>query len=81
MVCEFFHMNAHELPPTTNNESLDMSLAINSFQIKYTWKLSKKNLLRSLSDGDRFEIIGKCIAIDIPHSTWGIFDGFDHLRF
>ena len=29
-----FHINAHGLPPTTNNESLDMSLAINSFQIK-----------------------------------------------
>ena len=28
-----FYINAHELPPTTNNESLDMSLAINSFQI------------------------------------------------
>ena len=31
---EIFHINAHGLPPTTNNESLDMSLAINSFQIK-----------------------------------------------
>ena len=31
-----FHINAHGLPPTTNNESLDMSLAINSFQIKIT---------------------------------------------
>ena len=29
-----FHINAHGLPPTTNNESLGMSLAINSFQIK-----------------------------------------------
>ena len=28
-----FHINAHGLPPTTNNESLDMPLAINSFQI------------------------------------------------
>ena len=28
-----FQINAHELPPTTSNESLDMSLAINSFQI------------------------------------------------
>ena len=32
--CERFHINAHGLPPTTNNESLDMSLAINNFQIK-----------------------------------------------
>ena len=30
------HINAHGLPPTTNNDSLDMSLAINSFQINYT---------------------------------------------
>ena len=29
-----FHINAHELAPTTNNESLDISLAINSSQIK-----------------------------------------------
>ena len=34
------HINAHGLPPTTKNESLDMSLAGNSFQIKS----SKKNL-------------------------------------
>ena len=28
-----FQINAHELAPTTNSESLDISLATNSFQI------------------------------------------------
>ena len=37
---ECFHINAHGLPPTTNNESLDMPLAINSFQIKSGDQLS-----------------------------------------
>ena len=34
MAINSFQINAHGLPPTTNNESLDMPLAINSFQIK-----------------------------------------------
>ncbi len=30
---ELFHINAHRLRPTTNNESSDMAMLINSFQI------------------------------------------------
>ena len=31
---ELFHINAHGLRPTTNHESFDMAMLINSFQIK-----------------------------------------------
>ena len=49
--CELFHINAHGLRPTTNHESFDMAMLINSFQIK------------SLSDdgNPRFETISKIV--------------------
>ena len=53
-----FYINAHGLPPTTNNESLDMSLAINSFQI---------NRRETLNDGNN-ENVRRMTVMDIVYN-------------